>query len=147
ELHNAGDDAHLFEQTLQHLATSRLLTLSGGENQERAPAGSTKNQNQNHGSRFSVLGSQHSSVVGRRSSVKVDIAHEALIRGWPTLQGWLKERRDVEQTRRRLEGKAAEWVRLGRGDGGLLDEVELVEAERWLESPDASDMGSDETLP
>jgi WD40 repeat protein len=78
---------------------------------------------------------------------KVDIAHEALIAGWPALQGWLTERRAAEQTRRRLEDKAAEWVRLGRGTGGLLDAAELPEAERWLAGPDAADLGYDEALP
>ena len=56
----------------------------------------------------------------------VDMAHETLIVSWPTLG------REAEQTSRRLEGKAAEWVRLGQGRGGLLDEVELWEAETWL---------------
>jgi WD40 repeat protein len=72
---------------------------------------------------------------------RVDIAHEALIAGWPTLQGWIAQRREAEQTRRQLEAKAVEWVRLGRGSGGLLDEVELAEADRWLSSPDATDLG------
>jgi WD40 repeat protein len=78
---------------------------------------------------------------------RVDIAHESLIAGWPTFQGWLTERREAEQTRRRLEAKAAEWVRLGRGTGGLLDEVELLEAKRWLASPDGADLGYSEALP
>src|SRR5688500_15287735 len=69
---------------------------------------------------------------------RVDIAHEALISGWPKLQEWLSERREAEQTRRRLEAKTEEWVRLGRGPGGLLDATELAEAERWLEAVDAS---------
>ena len=73
----------------------------------------------------------------------VDIAHEALIEGWPTLRRWLGERREVEQARRRLEAKAKEWVRLGQGEGGLLDEVELLEAERWLPSADAAGLGRD----
>ena len=71
----------------------------------------------------------------------VDISHEALITGWPTLKEWLVERREAEQTRRRLEAKVAEWVRLGRGHGALLDDIELLEAERWLTSPDAADLG------
>lgn len=77
---------------------------------------------------------------------KVDIAHEALIIGWPTLQRWLQERREAEQTRRRLETKVSEWIHWGRGGGGLLDEVGLIEAERWLNSPDANDLGYDESL-
>lgn len=109
----AGDEPHLFDQTLRHLTDNRLLTLSGEK--------------------------------GDPSS-QVDIAHEALIAGWPTLRQWLTERREVEQTRRRLEARAADWVRLGRGSGGLLDEVELLEAERWLESPDGADLGYDEAL-
>jgi WD40 repeat protein len=113
QLRVAGDNADLFDWTLLYLASRRLLTLSGGE---------------------------------ENSSRKVDIAHEALISGWSTLQLWVRERREAEQTRRRLMRKVEEWVRLGKGSGGLLDEVELAEAERWLESPDAAELGYDETL-
>lgn len=77
----------------------------------------------------------------------VDIAHESLITGWSRLRVWSDERREAEQVRRRLEGKATEWVRLGRGSGGLLDEAELPEAERWLASQDAADLGYDAALP
>jgi WD40 repeat protein len=77
---------------------------------------------------------------------RVDLAHEALITGWPTLRGWLAERRDAEQVRRRLDDKAAEWVRLGRGTGGLLDEIELAETDRWLGDPDAAELGFDPAL-
>jgi len=77
----------------------------------------------------------------------VDISHESLIDGWSRLQDWADERREAEQIRRRLEGKAAEWVRLGKGNGGLLDEAALPEAERWLASADAQDLGFDATLP
>ncbi|QLQ06721.1 MAG: hypothetical protein HZY76_12170 [Anaerolineae bacterium] len=34
---------------------------------------------------------------------RIDIAHEALIAGWPRLQEWLNQRRAAEGTRRRLE--------------------------------------------
>ena len=81
------------------------------------------------------------------SGRKVDIAHETLIGSWPTLQEWLAERREAELDRRRLEAKAAEWVRLGRRQNGLLDDIELAEAERWLAGPDAAELGYDEALP
>jgi WD40 repeat protein len=80
------------------------------------------------------------------SSRKVDIAHEALISAWPALRWWLTERREAEQIRRRLVRQVEEWVRLGKGSGGLLDEVELAEAERWMDNPDAAELGYDETL-
>lgn len=108
-----SDNPTLFDQTLQHLADCRLLTLSGED---------------------------------RTGSTKADIAHEALISAWPALQEWLTERREAEQIRRRLVASAEEWERLGQGSGGLLDEVELAEAQRWLKSPDATELGVDQKL-
>lgn len=75
--------------------------------------------------------------TGRR----VDIAHEMLIVGWPASREWVQSRRAAELGRRRLEAKADEWVRLGRGRGGLLDVVEMTEAETWLKGTDAADVG------
>lgn len=77
---------------------------------------------------------------------KVDIAHEILISSWPQLQDWIIQRREAEQTRRRLIAKVEEWVRLGKGEGGLLDEFELAESQRWLDSSDAIELGSDDQL-
>ena len=77
---------------------------------------------------------------------RVDIAHEALISGWPRLRKWLAEWREAELTCRRLETKAAEWVRLGRGTGGLLDKVELLEATDWIDSSDAANLGCSDEL-
>lgn len=76
---------------------------------------------------------------------RVDIAHEALIAGWPRLQGWLAQRRAAEQTRRRLEAKAAEWMGAEKR-GGLLDEYELQEAEHWLAGEDAGELGYSQEL-
>ena len=77
---------------------------------------------------------------------KVDISHEILISSWPQLQDWIIQRREAEQTRRRLIAKVKEWERLGKGKGGLLDEFEIVEAQRWLDSSDAEELGSDDKL-
>lgn len=87
-----------------------------------------------------------SNAETRDGERKIDIAHEALITGWNRLRDWVNERRDAEQTRRRLETKASEWERLGRGDAGLLDAIELREAEIWLKSADAEDLGYSEPL-
>ena len=57
-----------------------------------------------------------------------------MLTGWPQLKQWLAERGQGEQLRRRLEAKANEWVRLGSGEGGLLDRVELDEVQSWLAS-------------
>jgi WD40 repeat protein len=76
------------------------------------------------------------------TSMQVDMAHEALLTGWPVLHEWVNQRRNAEKQRRALEAKVQEWDRLGRQEGGLLDAVELKEAEQWLETPDAVDLGS-----
>ena len=79
---------------------------------------------------------------------QVDLSHEALIRGWPRLHTWIDERRAAELTRRRLEEKAAERQRLRQGAeaGGLLDAVELAEAEAWVKGPDAAELGVSDEL-
>ncbi|HEX8110357.1 MAG TPA: TIR domain-containing protein [Kofleriaceae bacterium] len=76
----------------------------------------------------------------------VDLAHEALIGGWPEFQRWLLARRDDEQRRRLLELRAAEWTKRGRGGVGLFDAVELGEAERWIAGDTARELGYSDNL-
>ncbi|MFZ2361548.1 MAG: CHAT domain-containing protein, partial [Anaerolineae bacterium] len=80
------------------------------------------------------------------ASRRVDISHEALISDWPRLQVWLRERKEAELARRRLEEKVKEWVRLGRKEGGLLDKEELAEAIAWLQTPVSVDLGTSTDL-
>jgi formylglycine-generating enzyme required for sulfatase activity len=49
----------------------------------------------------------------------VDLAHEALISGWPTLQRWVTEGREAELFRRRIDRDSEEW-HLARRDRALL---------------------------
>jgi WD40 repeat protein len=75
-----------------------------------------------------------------------DLSHESLITAWPTFGEWIAERRAAEASRRQLQDKVAEWARFGHSSGGLLDEMELVEAERYITGPDAADLGIDPDL-
>ena len=54
-------------------------------------------------------------------------------------QKWLLDRPAAEQTLLRLEEKAREWGQ-DRDDSRLLDEVELLEAERWLTASEAAEL-------
>jgi hypothetical protein len=47
------------------------------------------------------------------------VAHEALIREWPTLRGWLEEDRAGPILHQHLTEDTNEWVKAG-GDPGLL---------------------------
>jgi hypothetical protein len=59
---------------------------------------------------------------------------------------WLLTHSGGELTGKRMEIRAAQWARDGRQRKDLLDEGELLEARRWLESPSASDVGYSERL-
>jgi hypothetical protein len=64
---------------------------------------------------------------------KVDVAHEALIRGWPQLRGWIEEDRTALRTHRRLTEAAAEWRRLHHDTGMLYRGAVLTVAQEWRE--------------
>jgi WD40 repeat protein len=55
---------------------------------------------------------------------------------------WLAGRWEKEQILKRLEAKVTEWGLLGRGRGGLFDEVELLEVDRWMSVLEADDLKS-----
>ncbi|MBL9106711.1 MAG: SUMF1/EgtB/PvdO family nonheme iron enzyme [Myxococcales bacterium] len=57
-----------------------------------------------------------------------EVAHEALIRGWLTLQMWLEEAREARDARHRLETAAAEWDRLARPPDLLWHARQLADA-------------------
>jgi hypothetical protein len=67
----------------------------------------------------------------------IEVAHEALIRTWSRLRGWLDADREFLLWRQRLRTDLADWERTGRDEGTLLRGAPLVEAQRWLaERPD-----------
>ena len=60
----------------------------------------------------------------------VEVAHEALIRHWPRLRGWLDEDRADLRVHRRLMDAAAEWQRLEQDDGSLYRGIRLAARRR-----------------
>jgi WD40 repeat protein len=66
------------------------------------------------------------------SEQHAEIAHEALIRGWPEFRAWIDADREFARLGRRLLDAAREWERLARDSGALLGGARLAEAETWL---------------
>lgn len=66
----------------------------------------------------------------------VEIAHEALIRRWDLLRGWLDENRDALRVQQRLAGSTADWLAAGRDPSFLASGARLVQFEGLLGSPD-----------
>jgi hypothetical protein len=62
-----------------------------------------------------------------------EVAHEALIREWPTLRQWLNDNREGLRLHRQLSEAAQEWQRLNRDPGVLYRGAKLAQAGEWAE--------------
>ncbi|WP_028062595.1 nSTAND1 domain-containing NTPase [Solirubrobacter soli] len=69
----------------------------------------------------------------------VELAHEALLREWPRLRGWIQESQDVRRVQRSLSTEARNWVRLDRDEGLLLRGALLAEVREYID-PDTLDV-------
>ena len=68
----------------------------------------------------------------------VEVAHEALIREWPRLRGWLDDDRDALRTLRHLAGATRDWDQRGRNDDDVYRGPRLAAAIELAERPAAS---------
>ena len=64
---------------------------------------------------------------------QVDVAHEALIRGWPRARRWIDDDRTALRTHRRLTEAAQEWLRMERDESVLYRGARLAQAQEWRE--------------
>ena len=65
------------------------------------------------------------------SEGSVEVAHEALIREWPTLRAWLSEDRESLRLHRHLTESALSWEELDREPGELYRGARLAQAIEW----------------
>lgn len=61
----------------------------------------------------------------------VEVAHEALIREWPTLRAWLEADRQGLILQQRLTEDAGEWIKQGRDPGLLYRGSRLAQVSAW----------------
>jgi WD40 repeat protein/DNA-binding SARP family transcriptional activator len=61
----------------------------------------------------------------------VEVAHEALLRSWPRLRGWIDGSREDLRNHRRLATEAAQWEDAGREPSFLLRGSRLERSEAW----------------
>ena len=61
----------------------------------------------------------------------VELAHEALLREWPRLRGWIDDDLEGLRVERSLRSGAREWLRVGKDDGALYRGARLAEATDW----------------
>ena len=68
------------------------------------------------------------------SEDSAEVAHEALIREWPTLRGWLEDNREDLRLHRQLTETAQEWYSLERSPDLLYRGTRLAQARHWANS-------------
>jgi tetratricopeptide (TPR) repeat protein len=68
----------------------------------------------------------------------VEVAHEALIRGWPQLRKWIEADREGLKLHRRLSEAAMEWSSHDRESSFLYSGIPLAQAREWVKTnPDS----------
>jgi len=60
-----------------------------------------------------------------------EVAHEALIREWPTLRNWLEENRDGLRLHRQLTETAQDWHEMNRSADMLFRGSRLTQVQEW----------------
>ena len=64
----------------------------------------------------------------------VEVAHEALIREWPTLRDWLNQNRQGLILHRQLTEDTNDWLKLERDPGSLYRGVKLKQTLEWVKT-------------
>src|SRR5688572_3053616 len=68
------------------------------------------------------------------SENSAEVAHEALIREWPTLRSWLEDNREGLRLHRHLTEAAQEWIVMNRESDVLYRGARLAQAREWAVS-------------
>ncbi|MGZ8648841.1 MAG: nSTAND1 domain-containing NTPase, partial [Solirubrobacteraceae bacterium] len=76
---------------------------------------------------------------------EVEVAHEALLREWPRLRGWLEEDAQGRHLHNQLRNAAREWDAGGRDTGELYRGARLASTLEWAVSHGA-DLNATETV-
>ena len=113
------------EEVVRKLADARLITTEGREGTARAGEQTGETEGRRHPAQ--QPGEGHSSCY-------VEVAHEALIRGWKQLRQWIDADRAGLRTHRQLTEAARDWLEHGRDESYLYLGSRLVVAREWSES-------------
>ena len=62
---------------------------------------------------------------------QVEVAHEALVRNWPTLEGWLDDEKAKLRKRQQLTSAAEQWNEKRKDPGSLWGGLSLAEAQNY----------------
>ncbi|WP_428265165.1 protein kinase domain-containing protein [Haliangium sp.] len=115
ELCQVAKDAAAARRVLDHLVQARLLVVQRGDVGVGEDAGDGADPGDD----------------STGESASVEIVHESLIHGWPTLAHWLDEGQEDIAFLEQLRTAAKLWDRRGRPHGLLWRGEAMEEAQRW----------------
>ena len=113
------------EEVVRELADARLITTEGREGTARSGAQPGEAEGREHPPQ----------QPGERQPPRyVEVAHEALIRGWKQLREWIDADRAGLRTHRQLTEAAREWQNHNRDESYLYIGSRLDVAREWSEA-------------
>jgi class 3 adenylate cyclase/WD40 repeat protein len=118
----------------QRIARSLLLRLAGegaGGAVVRRRVALTELEGQSDQDLWAVLDVLSDRRLITMSATTVEVAHEALLREWPRLRGWLEEDAQGRRVQRHLVDAAHDWDERGRDPGDLYRGARLAVALEW----------------
>jgi DNA-binding SARP family transcriptional activator/WD40 repeat protein/energy-coupling factor transporter ATP-binding protein EcfA2 len=122
------------DQRQQRIARSLLLRLAGegaGGSVVRRRVALTELEGHSDQDVEAVLGVLTDRRLLTMSATTVEVAHEALLREWPRLRGWLEEDAQGRRVQRHLADAARDWDERGRDPGDLYRGARLAVALEW----------------
>src|SRR6185436_2814804 len=114
----------------QRVARAILLRLAG-EGGGDAAVGARVGLEEFGESARPVLAELTDSRLLTVSAGEVEVAHEALLREWPRLRGWLEDDAEGRRLHRHLRAAARDWRAGGRDPGELYRGARLASALDW----------------
>jgi WD40 repeat protein/DNA-binding SARP family transcriptional activator len=119
----------------REIARALLLRLAGGGEgdavvRRRVPLAELEGERDEAvGEVLSVLAADRLVTIG---AGEVEVAHEALLREWPRLRGWLEEDAEGRRLHRHLIHAARDWQAAGRDRAELYRGARLASALDWV---------------
>ncbi|NJN11730.1 MAG: hypothetical protein HC815_28660 [Richelia sp. RM1_1_1] len=112
-----------------------IQLVQPGEGTEDTRRLATRDEVGDYWDLVTLLANERLLVTNRSELVEdtVEVVHEALIRNWGRLRGWMDDNREFRVWQERLKVALQQWVESNKDDGGLLRGATLAVAEDWLQ--------------
>ncbi len=126
--------AGLSEEQQKRAQRVFIQLVQPGEGTEDTRRLATRDEVGDYWDLVTLLANERLLVTNRNQLVEdtVEVVHEALIRNWGRLRGWMDDNREMIQQKLKIEAAAKEWLEKGKVEDYLLEGQKLIDIENWL---------------